>query len=148
MNLGIDQYPLTLALSFDLLVREAGTFSSTNNSNRTHGGFNKKRAFNKFMFLQVKQGCKVIKNNDNLVASVNDTYHQEITCYNCNNKGHYSNKCPYEYQQNTKKPNGVNLLMRAITLTQNDPSVGEINPHWILLNTCSTASVARNPNLV
>ena len=97
------------------------------------------------MFLQVKQGCKIIKNKDDLVASVNGTYHKEITCYNCNNLGHYSNECPYEY---AKKNNGVNLLMRAITLTQNDSSVGEINPNWILLDTCSTASVAGNPKLI
>ena len=37
MNLGIDQYPLTLPLAFDLLVRESGTFSN-NNFHQSNGG--------------------------------------------------------------------------------------------------------------
>ena len=145
MNLGIDQYPMTVALTFDLLVRESGTISHSNHGYKGHGGYSKRNAMSKFMFLQVKNGCKVIKNKENLVASVNGSFHAEITCYNCNNKGHYSNECPYEY---ANKRSGVNLLMRAITLTQNDPALCEINPNWILLDTCSTASVAGNPNLV
>ena len=145
MNLGIDQYPVTIALTFDLLVRESGSIVPSNSNYRSNDGYSRKRAMSKFMFLQVKHGCKVIKNKDDLVASVNGSYHADITCYNCNNKGHYSNECPYEY---ANKQNGVNLLMRAITLTQNDPTLCEINPDWILLDTCSTASVAGNPQLV
>ena len=142
MNLGIDQYPTTIATTFDLLVRESGTFKPQQ-YNR-NGGTYKRQAFNKFMFLQVKQGCKIVKDNDELVASVNGTFHKSITCYNCQNKGHYSNECPYV----EAKRGGVNLLMRAVALTQNDPSVCDINPNWILLDTCSTASVAGNSNLV
>ena len=111
-------------------------------------GFNHQRrnGFKKFMFLQVKQGCKVLTNTDNLVASVNGSYRKNITCYNCQNPGHYSNECLYVEAKSSS--GGVNLLMRAVLLTQNDPSVGEINPSWVLLDTCSTASVSGNPNLV
>ena len=141
MNLGIDQYPVTLALSFDLLIRESGVFEQQQYQQRQQ--VFKRKPHNKFMFLQLKQGCTVTKNKDDLVAGVNGSYFKGITCYNCQNMGHYSNDCPYV---NAKK--GVNLHMRAITLTQNDPTVGEINPNWILLDTCSTASVAGNASLV
>ena len=146
MNLGIDQYPVTVALTFDLLVRESGAFQQQQQHYRTSGQYNRRRPFNRVMFLQVKEGCKVVK-NDGLVASVSGSFHNNITCYNCNNKGHYSNECPY-VDEKKERNSGVSFFMRAVMLTQNDPSVGEINPHWILLDTCSTASVAGNPHLV
>ena len=63
--------------------------------------------------------------------------------------GHYSNECPYIDNKVEKNNGAVNLLMRAITLTQNDPTLnGDIDPSWILLDTCSTASVAGNKELV
>ena len=149
MNLGIDHYPVSVASSFDLLVRESGPFQQSNQqSNQRQQGYSKRNMFNRFMFLQVKQGCKVVTGGENnkLVASVNDTFHKGITCYNCDNKGHYSNECPYV--DGSRSTGGVNLLMRAITLTQNDPFVRDINPAWVLLDTCSTASVGGNPDLV
>ena len=84
--------------------------------------------------------------NEDLVASVNGFFHNNITCYNCNNKGHYSNECPYV--EGKRSNNGVSFFMRAVMLTQNDPSVCDIDPNWVLLDTCSTASVTGNPALV
>ena len=52
MNLGIDQYPTTVANTFDLLVRESGAFKQ--HQRNGNGNAFKKRASNKFMFLQVK----------------------------------------------------------------------------------------------
>jgi hypothetical protein len=64
----------------------------------------------------------------------------DVTCYNCNEDGHFSNQCP------EKDRRQKNVTLAQFSLAQKDLAI--INPNWILLDTCSTVSVICNPNLV
>ena len=54
--------------------------------------------------------------------------------------GHYSGQCP-----NVKR---VGLAQVGFVLTQSNKGNNTIENYWILLDTCSTHSVSKNPNTI
>ena len=63
-----------------------------------------------------------------------------VRCYNCNKWGHYANQCP-----TNRGRRGAGLVQIGLNFSQNH---GGIPKTWVLLDTCSTASVACNSDLV
>ena len=61
-----------------------------------------------------------------------------IICHNCNQPGHYANKCPIVPKRHT--------TLAHFTLTQQKLEI--INKNWLLLDSCSMVSVVCNPALV
>ena len=77
------------------------------------------------------------------VAGTNGVTHAGITCYNCQNMGHYSVDCPQE--RSVATTTGTTLTQYAYMLAQGTTG---INPDWILLDSQSTISVFCNPSML
>lgn len=78
------------------------------------------------------------------VAGTNGTTHEGITCYkDCHNIGHHSADCPEE--RSVATTTGTTLTQYAFMLAQGTTG---INPDWVLLDSQSTISVFRNPNML
>ncbi len=74
----------------------------------------------------------------------NGVTHEGITCFRCNNTGHYASDCPDE-QQPGSGASGTTLLQYGMVLAQ---GTAAIDPSWILLDSQSTISVFRNPDML
>jgi hypothetical protein len=91
-------------------------------------------------------------------ANVEKDIHK-IKCFNCQKMGHYANKFP-----STTEPH--NTVGATMLMLEEENSYGEtayksasklsfyqcrskyMNPHWILLDSQSTADIFYNPNLL
>ena len=79
-------------------------------------------------------------------------------CYGCQRKGHYKNKCPVASSSNVMVENtqvkeegttAHNLAQFTLSFAQKGLSVANvIDPHWVILDTCSGSSVFCNKQLV
>ena len=82
------------------------------------------------------------------VAGSNGLTHADVTCYNCNSIGHYASDCPTERNTSatTLTTAGTTLFQYAFMLAQS--GANGINPNWVLLDSQSTISVFRNPDML
>ena len=78
------------------------------------------------------------------VAGTNGLIHEEVTCFNCNRTGHYSNDCPDEPRSSSAT--GTTLTQVAFVLAQ--ANTQGIHKDWILLDSQSTVSVFRNADML
>ena len=76
-------------------------------------------------------------------AGINGVTHDDVICYNCQNIGHYASDCP-ETQGTTNT--GTTLVQHAYMLAQANET--NIDPNWILLDSQSTISVFKNPQML
>ncbi|KAI2512541.1 Reverse transcriptase (RNA-dependent DNA polymerase) [Fragilaria crotonensis] len=80
----------------------------------------------------------------NVVAGTNGVTHEGITCFNCNNMGHYSVDCPEP--RSTGTATGTTLTQAAYVLAQ--AGAPGIHPDWVLLDSQSTVSVFKNASML
>jgi len=128
---GRDEYPMTLAAMYDLLLKVSR--SANQRQNRYRNGMNTRNR----NILAQKEDTKASGNQSDLVPGKDIETHKGIKCFACNAYGHYTDKCPGIV--------GTSLLQTGIILTQQDTS---IKSSWILLDTCSTHSIFNNTDLV
>jgi hypothetical protein len=148
---GRDEYPSTLTEAYDLMVRRSGAFGTSvggrgfggrsNNGGRGNGGRN-------FQFLQnggnsyssdydsPPDGAKLVPGRDGKTVP--------FKCYNCNAWGYISKQCSLPDKQAQPK-NGLGLAQIGTSFSMGG---NQIPQSWILLDTCSTVSVACNQDLV
>ena len=89
--LGNNQYPNNINDAFNMLLNykpPPGSATRSTQVEESEGGYG----------VAFAQTVNTIAGDDGIV-------HEEITCYNCNNKGHYSSNCP-----NKNKTNGEVML--------------------------------------
>ena len=127
---------------YDTLIRFSGRFNSVGeryqqNPTRNQGrgrGTNRGAAVR---FAQVATGGSL--------ARTDGVTHDEITCYKCNTRGHYSGSCT----STDKRTNGITSLKVGASFTQCLSSPEDIiDPNWIILNSASTATTAKNKALL
>ena len=149
-NRGRDEYPNTLTAAFDLLVRESGEYDTVKRQNnrfyRGRGGRGG-RGRDSFMFAQSGRGGQgtQTRTNDNnsteIVPGTDGATYNDVVCFGCGFKGHYRNQCPYAQRS------GVISMHLGYDFAQQN-GLFMIPDSWILLDTCSTCNVIKNPSLV
>jgi hypothetical protein len=146
---GRDEYPETPAAVYDLLVRHAGLYQSrqhgprdSDRSRQRQRETNNPSGVNRVMFLQ--------RNNEDVTpVPGTDGRIVDAECYRCLQLGHVARMCPVAAAELTtvRRANSRNasMLQIALNFAQGED---QIPSTWILLDTCSTASVARTRSLV
>jgi hypothetical protein len=129
--LGRDEYPKTVSEMYDLLVRTNGLLSE-----KKWGGKKPNHRPN-VMFAQKDIGKNMVPGRNGKIIP--------LQCYNCQAYGHVANNCPEERQERGKQ--GIGCAQIILT-QQGGETQNVINHNWILLDTCSTASVCSNIDLV
>eukprot|EP00957_Ditylum_brightwellii_P065144 4941290-Ditylum_brightwellii.AAC.1 len=81
----------------------------------------------------------------------------DITCFDCDNKGHFANQCPNPKKGQAKQSNAVTALTVAEE-ADDDNDNGDfmflgtqyqgINKNWVLLDSDSTCSIMCNQDLI
>jgi len=130
--MGKDDYPTDITSAYSLLVNYKTPMNARSGGGATgqhHAGTPEASAMT---FAQ--RGT---------VAGRNGVVHDGITCFNCQNIGHYSSDCPEEQGVGA---NGTTLVQYAYMMAQADET--GIDPDWILLDSQSTISVFKNASML
>ena len=143
--LGKDDYPKTAAEAYALLLRRASPVPSGNRGGGGRHGVQFVQAYG-----NDGAGNNPRRNNSNddleLVAG-RDGSKVYKRCYNCNRMGHVRAQCP-------ESRSGTSVLQFRYNFLQSGGAGTDgtrdkvVNKNWILLDTCSTASVGNNQALV
>lgn len=151
-NLGRDKYPETLTEAFNLLVIESGEYDSVRQTSNHRYGRGRSgrggRGRSSFLFAQQGRGnerdvtyTRINDNNsDEIIAGTDGEVHPTVPCFGCKFLGHYRNACPHVARNGT-----VSLHVRC-TLANKDTF--DISDSWLLLDTCSTCDVIKNPDFI
>ncbi len=140
-----DEYPFTVAAAYDLLCQY-----KSQGGNRILGNKNKDKNINdknvNVIFAQVHS--KQDDGNVPPVAGYNGVVCPNTRCYICHNKGHAAYYCPEK-----SRTHGLQGVQVGTMLTQIKPELPEsksdiISQDWILLDSGSTVSSLRNPDLL
>jgi len=105
---------------------------------------------NNFTFAQTGRGgrgngntvsCSNENISDEICPGTNGETHPHIKCFGCSLHGHYKGECPHEVRS------GIVSLHLGYMFTQGK-NLFNILKTWILLDSCSTVSIARNSDMV
>jgi hypothetical protein len=133
--MGKDEYPKDVSSAYSLLVN----YKTPTNA-RAHDRTNERTAAATTNARVVTEGTAVtFAQKAALKPGTNGIVHDDVTCYNCQDKGHYANDCPVEKTATT-------LTQQGYMMTQK--SVSGIDPTWILLDSQSTISVFCNSDML
>ena len=163
MNVGQDTYPTTLSSAYNLLLKENKPVQSKSQrkkkqgNNRFHG-----RADVNFATIRDNSSGDLIPGTDGRIF--------DVTCYGCQQRGHYRDKCPNVYasgtstssaahvqqsnesteeaqERGTTTPSAAHIIVSSFA-QQHGVNKDIINKYWAILDTCSGASVFCNRQLV
>ena len=140
MLLGQDNYPVHLTAAYDLLCnyRPVPTGRREERENDT--------AVN-VSFAQVTQDNNTGTDNQAVIPGNNGVTSTHTFCYACRQHGHIARYCPSPRDQ---RAGGIQSMQIGIALAQVPEKNGSdlISPHWLLLDSGSTVSSIRNPDLL
>ena len=151
--MGRDEYPISVASTFDLLNRHSGELDKYRRNNRSSqgrtGSMFAQRAVNSVSSSNVDETASPGSNDP--VPGTDGRLLPNIKCYNCQAKGHYAGQCPF--QDARQGMNGSSFIQYGFCHTQSCKDVAEsssnvIDKNWLLLDTCSTHNVCANVDLI
>jgi hypothetical protein len=141
---GNNQYPVDLTTAYSMLVNYKGrnnlprsqtALATTHNINTNIKNDNiPPHTFTRTTPIAPSSAFTLVNTTITTVPGTDGVTRDNITCYQCNSTGHYSNNCP-RYR--------VSLFQYTCTLTQNMHNTGSYSgiPHnWILLDSQSNIS--------
>jgi len=111
----------------------------------THANVSYRQTYgqNNFTFTQCGNREGQGRNRDNnqldkrVIVERDRVMHEGITCYTCNENGHYMDKCTYVTE--TTSTQVGNILSQT---------KGILDKSWIILDSCSMHSVSNNKDLM
>ncbi|KAI2493026.1 hypothetical protein MHU86_21527 [Fragilaria crotonensis] len=139
---GKDEYPTDITSAYSLLVNYRtpvnATYRARNSAVASESSTTPAQA------SAANEGSAMtFAQRSTSTPGTNGVTHEGITCYRCNNTGHYASDCPDEQASSTTS--GTTLLQYGLMLAQGTTA---IDPSWILLDSQSTISVFRNPDML
>ena len=149
---GRDDWPETSARAYEIMVRRSGNFPSVGAPVAGRGHFGGRGRGGRFggrgvQFAQTTTRGQGNENNS-AVPGRDGTTLEDIQCWNCHCWGHYSHNCTEERRNsrggggNSSGRQGAGFLQIRVGFAQGEDPV--IPKSWLLLDTCSTASVGCN----
>ena len=140
--LGRDEYPRNMQAAYQLVMNTAEVDSSRRYARRGRRGRNRDVQVN---FAQNRSNV-----NEQLVPGRDGITYENVTCWTCRRRGHYSGSCPGNDNQNDEvaesNEQGVNLLQGEVE-EQSGAQISLPNS-WILLDSCSSDTCSNNKQMV
>jgi hypothetical protein len=139
---GKDEYPKDLTSAYSLIVNYRAPINV--NRGRHHGNNSDTTLHSNQQAVNAPEASAMTfaQGAAQSVPGTNGVTHDGITCYRCNNTGHYACDCPEDGGPETS---GTTLVQYGLVLAQGATG---IDPSWILLDSQSTISVFCNPDLL
>lgn len=135
---GKDKYPRSLQEAFELLG--SYTLPTLTRTRNTAGSTNQPTSH--ATATSPETSTLTFAQTTEFVAGNNGVTNETVECFQCHAYGHYAHECPQRAEPST----GATLMQYAYMLAQADAA--GIDPKWILLDSQSTISVFKNPNML
>ena len=130
-----DEYPTTIADMYEVMMkydqRSNQSSFSRNNTQRRSGT------------ALVQQAEGDTNGDTQTLIPGSDGRSFNVKCYNCDRMGHYASNCP-----EPSRRSGFNNLLFGQIHTQNKDNSNVIPNDWILLDSCSTDCVFKDPSII
>lgn len=141
---GKDEYPKDLTSAYSLLVNYRTPMNTTARNNRsTCGGESPTVSTTQQSTNSPEGSAMTFAQRANVTPGTNGITHEGVTCYRCNDTGHYASDCPST--DAASATSGTTLVQYGFTLAQRTSGIDQ---SWILLDSQSTVSVFCNPNML
>jgi hypothetical protein len=140
---GKDEYPTDITSAYSLLVNYRTPVNATRGNRHNNGGAATTSSGTTTTTSSESSAMTFAQQGAAAVPGTNGVLHEGVTCYRCNGTGHYACDCPAEH--GAPPATGTTLLQYGFMLAQ---GVSGIDPTWILLDSQSTISVFRNPDML
>ncbi|KAI2506981.1 hypothetical protein MHU86_7478 [Fragilaria crotonensis] len=141
---GKDEYPTDITSAYSLLVNYRTPANATYRGRNSSSAGDQQTTTTQASNSGPEGSAAMTFAQRNVTPGTNGITHDGITCYRCNNTGHYASDCPEE-QHSGSNASGTTLLQYGVMFTQ---GTSAIDPSWILLDSQSTISVFRNPDML
>jgi hypothetical protein len=133
--MGKDDYPKDLSSAYSLLVN----YKTPANKRMQQDTSSVPPANNATTTTSPEASAMTFAQKAAQQPGANGVLHDGITCFKCQGSGHYADECP-------TGETATSLIQHGYMLTQTAQT--GIDPDWILLDSQSTISVFRNPNML
>jgi len=157
---GRDFFPDSTTEAYNLMTNYVQRKGTRNNTDRVY------LRQNGLGFLQTTKKNEVVPGTDGIV-------HDRIKCYNCERKGHYSDKCPVNLFQDASRSNrenenvksdasieniqdsdvmhdqlGFGFMQLSLSMLQANGRYEGLDKNWVLLDTQSNCDIFKNSELL
>ena len=149
--LGEDKYPKDLEEAYDMMLGYSPLVVPSSLSEQS----TKDLYTSGVSFYQVKERKGANNSTKQLVPGVSGKVHKNITCYVCDNVGHYANDCPSQHTSNnvTNPPQqiengnkqGFSFMQCSFNMIR---AKHQLNASWVLLDTQSSCDIFNNERLL
>jgi len=131
-----DEYPISIASMYELMVK----YSAQNNTNNNINRDDRRRGGLLLTQLGEDNSGEIVPGSDGITIV-------DKKCFRCNKFGHIVWKCTLD-EAPIQSRKGVGMLQQGVSLFQKYNTDEVISKTWILLDSCSTDTVFKNPDLV